>query len=754
MEAKRLQLDVSGENVEVLCDGVRYSAADRNGDLFSVSICTTSGDTISVGSSTARSRLLTRASNGLGDAAVLLFERLGGERDLGIDVRIDVESVTTGAVEWRAHIVNRSEHFVERICFGGLRVGEVLVDDGGEGGVFLPYAEGVLVSGKGSTSRQEHLSAQILYPSHFNDLSYPGALSMQFAAYLSSSHGIYVGVHDARGGPKNLSCVLSDDGVMLGWDIYCCVEPHSTTDLGYPIVWEAIEGRWESAAERYRTFVEKSEFPLPPKVQVANATLSWLMESPVVAVYPPRGIRGSGYIGPNEFFPLVRSIKYLDDLSDDIDSPLLALLTYWEGGAPWAPPYLWPPYGGAAEFDEFVDEAHKHSHRVGVYGSGLGWTERSLLIPEYDRSEDRIRDGIGEAFCAGPRGDLRSEICIGIRDGYDMCASSGVAVRITLDQVRAIASSGVDFIQYMDQNVGGRSYLCYSAAHGHPPVFGPWSTWKMSELQNQMVDEISSAGASALLGAESASADVFLRWLRLNDLRYPMGFAVGRPVPAYSFVFHEYVVNFQGNGSPLSSLVDKEVNPDIMLFTTAYSFVAGDLLTVVLKSGGELHWEWGHSWLDAGPRQVPYRKLVRNLSAMRRGLGEPYLVAGRMVSANPVRNVPEFRISLRDGTEYNYGSVLTTKWVAPTGEYAQILVNYSVSDSVVEVQGSPLGVFWADQYQDFSGVADEEGWFEIHVPALSAVGVVLEERSGLTSQWNAGRSQLTRVVLSGGEARA
>lgn len=122
--------------------------------------------------------------------------------------------------------------------------------------------------------------------------------------------------------------------------------------------------------------------------------------------------------------------------------------------------------------------------------------------------------------------------------------------------------------------------------------------------------------------AKPRRPEPFIRHLGFNDLRYTIPFAFAKPVPAYAFVFHEYAVNFMGNHNTFSLRFPTADNPDSLLFRTAYSFAAGDMLTVVLKDNGEIHWDWDLDWDTPAPDQEAIQALIRNLSAMRRGRGQ------------------------------------------------------------------------------------------------------------------------------------
>ena len=95
---------------------------------------------------------------------------------------------------------------------------------------------------------------------------------------------------------------------------------------------------------------------------------------------------------------------------------------HWEGTAPWAPPYVWPPFGGTGEFYAFRDTLHASGDLLGVYCSGFGCTAQSNLIDSYNCKSSIEREHLLDAMCAAPGVKvLRSRICTGQRSGYDIC---------------------------------------------------------------------------------------------------------------------------------------------------------------------------------------------------------------------------------------------------------------------------------------------------------------------------------------------
>ena len=162
----------------------------------------------------------------------------------------------------------------------------------------------------------------------------------------------------------------------------------------------------------------------------------------------------------------------------------------------------------------------------------------------------------------------------------------------------------------------------------------------MSRIFGRINDAVARSGRKVLIGCESAAAEPFLPYLLFNDLRYSINLRFAIPVPAYAYLNHEYINNFMGNQNSVRECVDYGRSPLNLHQRIAYSFVAGDMLTVVLRGGGKIAWEWGTTWEAPGPDHDSVVQLIRSLNAWRVGVGKPFLVYGRSPPSPPAAGCP------------------------------------------------------------------------------------------------------------------
>lgn len=628
--------------------------------------------------------------------------------NLSVSATATISSVGNGRFLWHIYVDNESGMLMEWTEFPQISVVDSLKGEGGEYELFWPSVEGVVIDDKSQREntwwKYQELGDRTIGYSGF----YPGSCPMQFMAYYGKKAGLYFAAHDPDHTPKTVEFRAEKSGIALEYRVFCSAAK-GKYDPGYDMVTDSFCGDWHDAAEMYRAWMETGA-SLPEKICDNTSLPAWLDDSPVMLIYPVRGKMDRGDMTPNEYYPYKNILPLTGKLAEETDSKILALVMQWEGTAPWAPPYVWPPYGGTEEFKEFADSLHEQGNLAGAYCSGIGWTTYSFLDPAYDPA-DKYDETL---ICRTPDGTIKQSLVLGepIRHGYDMCPQSEKVSQIVAGEVSSIASCGFDYIQYFDQNLGGESCFCYAKDHDHPAGPGVWQNEAMIRIFKNAYAAAKKTGHDPVIGCECAASEPFIGYLPLNDLRYEFGFFFGRPVPAYAYLFHEYLNNFMGNQNGFDGTADMSRNPDNLLFRIAYSFTAGDIITLTLGEKGEIQWDWDIPWETEPPQQQNILTLVKNLNSWRR-VHREYLREGKMQKPLPLEGIGEYEILLKTGSKRTYQSLLTSRWRSPAGKEAQIIVNFLTHEQTCRVKCSEI-------YRKASAKAEVTDG-NIKIPPLSAV---------------------------------
>ena len=592
----------------------------------------------------------------------------------GISVTVAVElTKDENCATWAISVKNNSDMAVEYVDYPNISM-EHLAKNGGRGKILLPYNEGVIIDDAYERDSQPFCRQETEYPSNGSYYIFPNMISSQFMAYLKEDCGVFVGAFDTKRGTKGFDYKASDDGVTLSVRNFSGSDFGENYELDYYIVTRLFSGDWEHAADIYR---EWFEYNLPKNVKKVKENKSlpdWYEDFPLVVAYPVRGLHDTDEMKPNALFPYINGLHFIDEIAKETQARVMALLMHWEGTAPWAPPYVWPPYGGVDEFNKFRDALHEHGHLLGVYCSGFGWTYKSNL-DNYNCVDIWNSGKVESAMCAGPDGKVQmSKICPDQRSGYDLCPASPQAKKILKEAYTPLFDSGIDYAQILDQNHGGGQYLCYSREHGHPPMPGSWMTENMQNLLN----EWNSNAPGMLFGCESAAAEPFIGNLLFSDNRFELNHCIGTPVPLYSYIYHEYLHNFMGNQvcCPL------DFNTDTLCTRLAYSFSAGDCMTVVMMPDGDFLPHWGcRECLHPDKKKVLL--FIRNLMKFYKEEAKLYLLYGRMEKAENIKcQTVSYPSSV--GKTIEYPAVLTSAW-SYDGKKVQIFINHTKVPQTVEL---------------------------------------------------------------------
>ena len=583
--------------------------------------------------------------------------------------------------------------------------------------ILLPYAEGTLVSNLKDREEKCNFKCEYsAYPLTGINNFYPGPAAMQFEAIYNDRNGLYIGCEDPTHAPKTIDMLTcGDDAVILMLQNFTGGE----NKLAYNVKTSYFEGDWQTAAEIYRSFMEEKNPILPAKLH--DRMPDWLKKSPVIIAYAVKG-NGSdhGDLSPNEYYPYINALPTMEKYQKRWNNPVMALLMHWEGTAPWAPPFVWPPYGGEDELAKYIDAMHEKGNTVGLYCSGIAWTQRSMIDFNYTLEERYKEDNVAEEICIGPRGDTWSNVCnnpMGQRLGYDLCAYRDYTRNLVANEVGSASKLKVDYMQYFDQNQGCSSPFCYSKNHGHNSLPGAWLTQAMRDL----LFNSQKAAGNTVLGCENGAAEPYMEICMLNDLRNHLAWgAGGKPVPLYPYLYHEYVCGFSGNGVCLSDWVDLEKNQYILKWIMAWNFVNGNILSPVLKDKGEFYWHWNLLWdKEETPEQDMLIELIGNLSEWRRGLGMDFLVAGRM-EKSPKVECSSNTVYLKQNRSETIPAIESACWSNLNGEKVLFLANYSSENVVCSVDVKGLLVSRNGEEIEFNGG-------EITVPKLDAIMIKLDK---------------------------
>ena len=647
----------------------------------------------------------------VGDAFEISFSEFDG-----YDLKVTVTVSIADAITWKIALQNNTDYIIEWVGFPELAVPEDLIAQKGKARVLYGSNEGGI-----SENVRIHKYVEPGYPSEGLMGLYPAIVETQFLAYYEKDGaGLYMGAHDRNGRLKAVDFHLLDDAfIKFHFRLYAAIMPGTKYEMDYDMVWKFFSGDWQDAAEIYRAWFEQN---LPEgfiTIEKDKSLPDWYKDSFVVLTYPIRGTFDTDVIVPNKLYPYKNALPHIDRISEALDSKLLVLLMQWEGTAPWAPPYVWPPFGGEEIFKDFIDAVHEKGHAFGVYCSGTGFTMKSNLM-EYGEAERFNKENLAKVMCTAPDGSLPdSHICMAQRVGYDMCISQEFTKKTLLDETVKMVQSGIDYIQILDQNHGGTPYFCYSEEHGHPPVPGAWQVDEMKSFLNDLVKTAKEvAGRDILFGAESAAAETYIPYLRLSDNRFNLNYFGAWPTPVYSYIFHEYVNNFSGNGVCAEWICDREKSPEILLLRMAYSFIAGDLFTLVMTENGDIAWNWGFRDATDLPNQENIFKFVKDANGLRKRESK-YLCFGKMIKGATVECKDYLFYSYSYLEPIDIPEIFSSSWQASDGTKATIIANHLEKASKFSMD---LSLYGGGELFDANGnkLSETDGILEAEIQPLTA----------------------------------
>ena len=247
-------------------------------------------------------------------------------------------------------------------------------------------------------------------------------------------------------------------------------------ELGYDVALEGFVGDWHDAADIYRDWALQQPWAPAPLAERPDVP-AWLLDSPFHVVMRIQGELDAGPTGLHpEFTPYERALPLLDAVAAGLDSPLVPIVMAWERPGPWVYPDSFPPAGGAASLARFAAAARERGWHVGSYSNGTRWTTAHRWSG-YDGEQFYRRSGGPESVCREPDGrPWASGWDQYWRPSYTGCVGVEHTRALLREYAATLLGYGLDWLQILDQNVGGSAFPCYAADHEHPPAPGGWMT--------------------------------------------------------------------------------------------------------------------------------------------------------------------------------------------------------------------------------------------------------------------------------------
>ena len=533
--------------------------------------------------------------------------------------------------------------------------------------------------------RQWEFSARMGDANH-----YPGMQFAQFVAYYNNRAGLYLACQDTEANVKRFAALHHEAGLRLGvahvgdWP----ARGAYARTLEYDTVTRSFQGDWYAAADLYRDWTSQQKWFIP--LVKRSDIPAWLTDSPVYITLRPQGILDAGPVAPvNEFLPYEKCIPILERVSAAVDAPLAVILMGWERAGSWVYPDALPPIGGETSMRDFITSIRAHGWHAGSFCSGTRWVIGQAWN-NYDGREYYEQHGGEESICREADGSAwRENWDMDWRPSYACCLGAPKTRQVAQDYVRHLIDWGMQSIQFLDQNNGSSTFPCFAADHEHPPMPGKWMAEKMAQFMATLHETARQAGAEGVDGvvhsAESGLNEVCLPLFQETELRiYPPNYGVDI-VPLYQYLFHECVV--------LQGMMGNAPEPYHLALRTAANCVLGGIPGGVLTGDGTLLDKDTNNWAPWEPRvedSANAFKMIRAVSALRRGPGKDFVVYGRMLRPAQVDGIPM--------VEWNYNgrlnripAIFHSAWQAQDGRTALVLANWTAEAQTVMIHAGRLG---------------------------------------------------------------
>jgi len=655
------------------------------------------------------------------------FRNLDGN-DIDVFVKITA-SPEDRFTHWAISLRNNEGLLITDIQFPYIIVSYNLKGAPGEECLLQPFNGGRLLKApKPNDLEPDNPYIWQFHPENGDANHYPGLTFAQFLAWYNDKAGIYISSQDKEGRIKLIKPVHHGSGIRLGISHIGDWPQNGSRTLEYDVVLGSFTGNWYDAAGLYRDWSLNQHWAKKP-LFIRKDVPSWLIDSPPHIIIRLQGQLDVGPVESNEeFLPYPKIVPLLQKISDYIKTPLVPVIMAWEHQGPWIYPDCFPPVGGEDSLREFCRMAKEHEWHVGSFCNGTRW-----VVGHYWNNYD------GEAYFQKHQGDKavcktheqlfwRENWDRRWRPSYPCCINVKMTHDIAKEFVKKLIGWGLDWIQFLDQNVGVSSFPCFAKDHGHPPTPGKWMTEKMVILLDdfqKMAQIEKNNNREIVFSVECSPNEYFLPFFQVCDIRvFPPGHkGHGKEfIPLFNFLYHEFIIMQGGFGNA--------PEPYHMPIRTAYNLVVGEIPGAVLKGDGKLLNKDTINWAPWNPQigsNEDSLEMLRTCTILRQGEAKDFLVFGKMLKPSNVRNINSLKWQDK-GLYHQVPAVFHSAWQSPTGEIGLVFTNWTNKEQQISLYDKRIG---SSVLLSISAKKDkkmtksvENGHLNLSVPSLSCALVV------------------------------
>ncbi len=272
---------------------------------------------------------------------IAVFQRLGGH-----DMTVTCTASTDPGrrdVRWQLRVTGESPMVLEEVSFPILDLRVPLTDGGESDAVVVGLTKGGVYHEPAKWALGRGLS-----------VSQPGPLAAQFGCYYSRHAGLLSHTRDARGFPKVLSCLRTEDGLRWMWQRRCYHCLDTPFELGYDISMTTFTARtpgepvdWRDAADIYKQWALQQPWCAVPYAQRPDVP-DWMKAGPSMIRF------NREWLESPERIEAWLSAYWQQHFSR---VPLIVALWGWERIGSWVSPKYFPPYPSEASFSRTVAAA-------------------------------------------------------------------------------------------------------------------------------------------------------------------------------------------------------------------------------------------------------------------------------------------------------------------------------------------------------------------------------------------------------------